>query len=67
MMWRIIVGALLACLLGVGGWSATRTATMSDRHPTRHEFEEVQNTIRTNQVTLEKKIDRIIDHIIEGG
>ncbi len=64
MTWRIIVGAFLALLLSIGGWTATRTATMSDRHPTREEFREVQTVIRTNQQKLETKIDRIIDFMI---
>jgi hypothetical protein len=63
--WRPIVIAVLVALLSVGGWSAQRAATMADRHPTRHEFKEVQETIRVNQQTLEKKIDKILDFIIE--
>ena len=55
MMWRVIVGALLVCLLGVGGWTATRTATMSDRHPTRPEF-----------TRMADKIDKIYEYLIEG-
>jgi hypothetical protein len=62
--WRISIGVLLGCLLAVGAWTANRAATASDRHPTRPEFEQVQETIRTNQQTIERKIDNITNILI---
>lgn len=61
-IWRVVVGVLLACLLGVGGWTVARTATMPDRHPTREEFTGVRESINR----IDEKIDRIIDYLMEG-
>jgi hypothetical protein len=63
--WRPIIIAVLVALLSVGGWSAQRAATMADRHPTRPEFEQVQQTIKDNYENLDEKVQKLVDHLID--
>lgn len=61
-IWRITIGVIIALLIAIGGWGMQRTATMSDRHPTRFEFKYIQESIDK----LDVKIDKILDHLIKG-
>jgi predicted negative regulator of RcsB-dependent stress response len=63
---KALLIAVLAALIAVGGWTTNRAATTAERHPTRHEFEDVQQTIRNNQNKVDEKLDKIIDHLIKG-
>jgi hypothetical protein len=74
--WRPLVIAVLGALLAVGGWTTSRTATMSDRHPSlieyqthlkenREDFREMQRSIKVNQKEINDKVDRLIEHLIK--
>lgn len=74
-IWRIVIGTLVAALLAVGSWGMTRVATMTERHPTRIEFrdhcqgsdrkfDKIQETLDLQQRRVEDKLDKIQEYLM---
>ena len=70
MIWKIVFGSLVTLALSVGGWTAQRVATMSDRHPDKSAFEKhceksdekfdsIQKEIQRQRESIEEKLDDI--------
>lgn len=64
-IWRIIVGGLIAIILGAMGWNFTATANIPKEYATKKEHQSMEEELHTWQYKIDGKLDEIMRLIIE--